>query len=1171
MQTWLIFAVSLTYIAVLFGLAAYGDRSASPIKRSLHRPIIYSLSIAVYCTSWTYYGSVGLASTSGFEYLTVSLGPLLVFTFGMPLLRRMVKLSKTEHITSVADFIASRYGKNGRVAALAALIAVIGTIPYIALQLKAISNSVLTLANHYSPSQIASAGFELQAAVFITIMLSAFAILFGTRHADATEHQDGLILSVAIESFVKLAVFIFAALMIIFFLYGGLAPIEEAIATDQRVISAIERGSNGANWLVLTFLSASAVLVLPRQFHVTFVENRSEDELRTAGWLFPLYLVAINLLVFPIAISGLINLGDTVSPDVYLLALPLQAGHDFLAMIVFIGGLSAATAMVIVASVALAVMISNDWVIPILIMRRSSRIHSATGDWSDIILNVRRCAIIAIMFFAFAYFSISERDVGLASIGLISFAAVAQLTPALLIGLLWRGANARGAILGMTGGMLVWGYCLLLPTILSETHSVVVNGPLGIEFLRPEQLFSFDVDPLTNGVFWSFLTNIILLILGSRSREATSLERIQSIAFIPRDLQAGIELRRFNTTVTNSDIKSTLSRYLGVERMERAFWSFEAREGRMLYDKDATDPSVVRYAEQALASAIGASSARLVLSLVLEKGGGNSNNETVRLLDSASEAIQQNRDILQTALDQLDQGISVFDPDLKLTNWNGQFRQLLDLPPAMGQFGIPLKSILDQLLDDKQISEAIHRRALDAIPALTPAWRMPLANSGRIIEVRSNAMPDGGTVVTFADITTIVEAEEALKRSKQSLEARVQERTAELMKVNDQLAGARQTAEQANISKTRFLAAAGHDITQPLNAARIYASSMLERMQRNDREDVDIARKIDTALESVETIIGAVLDISRLDAGALTPSHTVFPLQEMFDQLRNDFQPIANSRGINLRFKKTSVMVKTDRNLLRRLLQNLVSNAIKYTESGRVLVGVRRNGKANIRLHVIDTGIGIDPRKATSVFKEFERLQEGAKISSGLGLGLSIVDRISRVLELPISLSSTPGKGSNFSIEMQISNELANAPEKTDVVVAHSRLALANMTIGCVDNESSIIEGMQVLLEGWGANVMVATDLEGLVEQVEAAAQKPDVLLVDFHLDNDATGLELIEAMRARYAHHFDAVLITADRSADMREKARSMDVTVLAKPLKPAQLRALLSNFKTHVREAAE
>lgn len=1169
MQSWTIVFLAVAYIGLLFAVAAYGDWREKTRGQSNPRPVIYALSLAVYCTSWTFFGSVGVASERGFEYLAIFVGPILVFTLGMPILRRMMRLSKAERITSVADFIASRYGKNARVAAICAMIAVIGTIPYIALQLKAIAESAKLLTDHYDTFANVDVRRDLGISIFVTAMLSAFAILFGTRHADATEHQDGLILSVAAESLFKIVVFVAVGVAIVFFLFDGPDPVINAFNNDQRVRDALSAGSNGTTWLVLTVLSASAIIVLPRQFHVTFVENRSEDELRKAGWMLPLYLVVINIMVVPIAISGLLYLDGSVSSDMYLLALPLVADHDFLAILTFIGGLSAATAMVIVACVALAIMISNDLVIPLIIRKMGEQFNSRSGNWASVILKVRRLAIVAVMLLAFCYHIISQDHIGLASIGLVSFAAIAQLTPALLLGLFWRGGNARGAIFGMVGGFSVWTYTLLLPSILNQQASLLVNGPFGFEFLRPEALFYVDALPINHGVMWSLGVNMLLYFIGSMSREATSLERVQAISFIPREQARYVELKQFASNVRNGDLRDTLARYIGQERMERAFWSFEAREGRLLHDKDPADHGIIRFAEQTLAAAIGASSARLVLSLMLEKDGNNS-NETVKLLDSASEAIQQNRDLLQTALNQLDQGISVFDQELCLTNWNGQFRRLLNLPPHLGQFGLPLKSILDWLLEQGELDAATHRKTMETIPNLQGAWNIHLLKSGRIIEVRANSMPDGGIVVSYSDITAIVEAKEALQRAKQGLETRVQQRTAELTAVNEELARARKVADEANIGKTRFLAAAGHDITQPLNAARLYATSLVERMESNERDDVTIARKIDSALESVETIIGAVLDISRLDAGALKPSNTVFALQPLLDQLKNDFQPMAREKNIDLRFVSSNVIIKTDRNLLRRLLQNLISNAIKYTKSGRVLIGVRRRG-FHINLHVYDTGIGIAPHKADTIFKEFERLQEGALISSGLGLGLSIVDRISKVLSLPIKMQSTLNRGTSFHIEIPVSVEKLSEKSQPDVIALRPKTQLSGLVVACIDNEEDILAGMRVLLTGWGATVVAASDKDTLMAEIKTGGATPHVILADFHLDMGVRGLDVISHIRSQIDPNMEAILITADRSIEVSTEASAHGITILNKPLKPAALRVLLSGVMAQKATAAE
>lgn len=1168
MQGGLIIIVAFGYLAVLFAVAAYGDRKSGSGRNTLPRPNIYAFSLAVYCTSWTFFGSVGVASQSGFQFFTIYLGPILVFTLGHKLIGRIIALSKAERITSIADFLASRYGKNAWVAALAAVIAVIGTVPYIALQLKAISDSVTLMASHYEVFDTAWQAYHIDISLIVAIFLSIFAILFGTRHADATEHQDGLILAVALESVVKIAVFLLVGGMVVFFMFGGPGPILDAVRNDERVVSAIRDGSTPATWLVMTLLSASAILALPRQFHVTVVENRSEVELRRAVWLFPLYLVVINLLVLPLAVSGMLHLGPEVSPDSYVLALPLSAGEDFLAFLTFTGGLSAATAMVIVASVALAIMISNDLVIPLMLWRFGAKVRTDLGDWTRVILNIRRVSIFIMLIAAFAYYRAAANSTQLAAIGLLSFAAVAQFAPALVIGLFWRGANARGAILGMGAGFVVWAYTLMLPTLLGADNAFIRSGILGIDALRPQALFGLVAEPLNHGVFWSLLVNVLLLVFGSLSRNPSPLERMQAVTFVPHYQPQGVNMRRFRTTITINELKATLARYVGHARTERAFAAFEEREGRALEGRQTTDITVVRYAEQILASAVGSSSARLVLSLLFEKDG-TSSRETVQLLDDASEALQQNRDLLQMALNQMDQGISVIDRNLRLTNWNTQFRALLGLPSETGQFGYPLKLIMERLVSDGQINEATAFEAVENITAFKRAWQLPLKRSGRILEIRSNPMPDGGTVVTYTDITGRVEADEALQRAKESLEHRVAARTAELTAVNSELARARAQAEDANLGKTRFLAAAGHDISQPLNAARLYASSLVERTTGKRSQEREFALKIDSSLQAVENIIGAVLDISRLDAGAMTPNPSVFSLGEVLAQVRTDFQPLADERKLEFVVVPSSIVVESDRNLLRRLVQNLVSNALKYTKTGKVLVGVRRDGPdALICVH--DTGIGISSKKAKTVFKEFERLSEGARIASGLGLGLSIVDRISRVLGLAIEMKSRQNKGTMFSVRLPRSSAVLAAKPARVARSPSPRHMLAGIVIACIDNDETILTGMQALLEGWGAKVVAAPTQKKLLQAIARTGATPDVIIADYHLDDGDNGLDVIAALRSRLSPTMYAILATADRSAPLRAAAAEADIQILNKPLKPAALRAFLSNVSQE-RAAAE
>jgi Na+/proline symporter/signal transduction histidine kinase/CheY-like chemotaxis protein len=1151
-------------VSLLFAIASIGDRRAA-LGKSRPRPFIYALSLAIYCTSWTFFGSVGLASERTFEFLAIYIGPLIVFTFGYPFLKRIVTLAKSGRITSIADFLSARYGKSYGVAALATLIATMGTIPYIALQLKSISGSVSLMVESYNGSPPSINFFIGDISLIIAMLLALFAILFGTRHADATEHQDGLVLAVAVESIVKLAAFLAVGVAVCFFLFDSPISLFRAVAENPQVQQAYAYQTSLPTWIVLTMLSGFAIVMLPRQFYVMAVEYRDETELRTASWVFPTYLVLINLFVLPIALAGLMLVGNNTSADLYVLSVPLLADQHLMALLVFIGGLSAATAMVIVASVALSIMISNDLVIPLFVRRLLNPDRNENEDLSQVILNVRRAAIFLILFAAFLYYRETTTNTRLASIGLISFAAVAQFAPAMIGGLIWRSANARGALLGMGAGLVMWAYTLLFPSLAPPDLPLIVNGPFGIEALRPQALFGTIGEPLNHGVLWSLSINSLLFLLGSLSRQSLPLERIQAAIFVPRDAVPLPSMRRFRTAVTVNDLKDTIGRYLGVERTERSFQRFQISEGLMLTGSEPASMAVVRFSEQLLTSAVGTSSARLILSLLFQRNDTN-NREAMRLLDDATEALHQNRDLLQTALDQMAEGVTVFDRDFGLTCWNRQFRTLFDLPDEMGQVGVSLHRVLNFLAERGDLPAGSENETLNRMTWFGEAWAIELRRSGRIVEIRSNPMPDGGIVATYTDITERVEADLALKRSNETLEQRVRNRTAELTRVNEELAQAQHIAEEANLGKTRFLAAAGHDILQPLNAARLYCSSLSEKAGRGRvRDTID---NIESSLDSVEAILGAVLDISRLDTGAMRAVESDFRLDGLLRQIDTDFQPLAVAKKLRLDIIPSSLAVRTDRNLLRRLVQNLVSNAIKYTRTGRVLVGVRRRGEL-LEIQVLDTGIGIDPEKLDSVFREFIRLEDGAREAQGLGLGLSIVDRIARVLRLEIRLFSQKGKGTRFSVLLPAieARNVDLAPEARPE--QRRNIMLNGLSVLCIDNDAPILEGMRMLLEGWGCKVGVAkgtADLDGAIREIG----RPDIVIADYHLDGE-NGLSVISGIRQRFGSEIPAFLVTADRSTDVRAAADGLEVPVLNKPVRPAALRAMLTRYRRVPAAAAE
>lgn len=1162
---WLVFTSALFYLLMLFAIATYGDRSAHQRRRqTAGRPIIYALSLAIYCTSWTYFGGVGLAASRGMEFIAIYIGPVLMFTLGMPVIRRIVNLAKAEKITSIADFMAARYGKNPLVAALVALIAVIGTIPYIALQLKAVSISVAAMIDVEQLARMTQSLFLSDISFFVTLVLAAFAMIFGTRHTDATEHQDGLILAIAMESVVKLVAFSMVGLSVVFVLFDGPGDLMRASYESVQVMQALTYQTPPARWFLLIGLSAIAIILLPRQFHVTVVENRTPSELRMAGWLLPLYLVAINLFVLPVAIAGILQFGPGAVSDLFVLSLPMVNGMPLLTTVAFIGGFSAATAMVIVASVAVAIMVSNDIIVPVVLRRRDRR--NGGGDFSRTILRIRRTAIAGILLLGFAYYRAADINAGLASIGLLSFAAIAQLAPAFFGGLFWRQANARGAIAGLSGGIIVWGYMLLVPSLGGPDNSAVAATVL--EFAIPgfRALTGPVPDALFNSVVLSLIINCLLYVVGSMSRRPKSIERIQAAAFIPQGRRAIESGRSWKTKVTVSDLKQTISRYLGQERTDRSFHSYERSVGRWINDQDQADMGLLRFAEQLLGSAIGSSSSRLVLSLLFERAD-EMPGDTARLLDEASEALQYNRDLLQTALGQMDQGITVFDNTNRLTVWNKRFRALLDLPEQVGQVGFSLESMLAILTSRGDLTKEEERKVLDRFLTMDRPFSLTVGRERRIIEIRSNPMPDSGFVTTYADITERVTADMALKQANETLELRVDQRTAELTRVNRELEKAQLAAEDANIGKTRFLAAAGHDILQPLNAARLYSSTLVERL--GNSADMELVRNIDSSLESVEAILGAVLDISRLDTGAMKPQMASFPLNDLLKRIATDFAPIAHERNLRFTVMPTSVFVRTDPNLLRRLVQNLVSNAIKYTREGRVLIGVRRRGD-KVLIQVLDTGIGIPPSKFRTVFKEFTRLDEGARTAAGLGLGLSIVDRIARVLKHSVEIHSEAGKGTEFRVEVPVETNiqrLQSGPKK-----AGSDMATANLhglRVLCIDNEPKILEGMTLLLGGWGCNVIVAGSLAASLEIV-AVQDAPDVILADYHLD-DGFGIDAILELRKLWHSDIAALLVTADRTPEVRALAESERIAVQNKPIKPAALRAFLNQIAVTKRAAAE
>jgi Na+/proline symporter/nitrogen-specific signal transduction histidine kinase len=652
----IIVLVSFAYVGLLFGIAYYGDKRADAGRSIIANPYIYALSLAVYCTSWTFYGSVGRAATSGLGFLPIYLGPTLMAALWWYVMVKIIRISKAQRITSIADFIASRYGKSQILGGLVTVIAVIGIVPYIALQLKAISTSfsiILQYPEVAMPDKQRAPLFFGDNTFYISMLLAAFTILFGTRHLDATERHEGLVAAVAFESLVKLLAFLAVGLFVTYGMYDGFSDIFDRAAQSASASSLLlgKEIGNYTAWASLMFLSMLAVMFLPRQFQVTVVENVDERHLGKAIWLFPLYLFAINVFVLPIALGGLIHFSaGNVDADTFVLTLPMSERVPWLTLFAFIGGLSAATAMVIVETIALSTMVCNDLVMPVLLRLSWLRLNERT-DLSRLLLGIRRGAIVLTLLLGYLYFYLAGEAYALVSIGLISFSAVAQFAPAILGGIFWKGGTRLGAICGLLGGFLVWVYTLLLPSFAKSgwlPMSFLTQGIFGIDLLKPQQLFGLHgLDDITHTLFWSMLVNVGCYVGVSLIRRPGPAEHSQATLFVdaPRQVSAtGPRFWRGNAAV--EDLRALLARFLGPERAREAFAAYARSHGPGSLETPSASPDLVHYAESLLAGAIGSASARVMVASVVEEEPLGI-DEVMNIIDEASQVLAYSRQLEQ--------------------------------------------------------------------------------------------------------------------------------------------------------------------------------------------------------------------------------------------------------------------------------------------------------------------------------------------------------------------------------------------------------------------------------------------------------------------------------------------------------------------------------------------
>ncbi|HEX6736311.1 MAG TPA: sensor histidine kinase [Azonexus sp.] len=643
---WFVALLSTGYLALLFAVARFGDARADS-GRSIITANVYALSLAVYCTSWTFFGSVGRATSGGLSFLTIYIGPTLMLLC-VGVIVKMIRISKAYRITSIADFIASRYGKSQLLAGLVTVIAVIGVVPYIALQLKAVAASLDVL---FADSGHAEFFWGLDSTFLIAVVLALFTILFGTRHLDATERHEGMVAAIAFESVVKLLAFIAVGLFVTYGMFGGLSDLFTRAADSPELERLLRPDpARSGTWTTLVVLSGLAIILLPRQFQIIVVENVDESHLKRAVWLFPLYLLLINIFVLPLAIGGLLHYaGQGINPDTFVLTLPLARGAEALALLAFIGGLSAATGMVIVETIALSTMVCNDLAMPLLL--RSGWLQAARRqDLSGLLIGIRRAAIALILLLGYIYFRAAGEAYALVGIGLISFSAVAQFAPALFGGMYWKQGTRAGAVAGLVAGFAVWLYTLLLPSFAKSGwigQGFVEHGLLGYDWLKAQALFGLSgMDEISHCLWWSLLANVACYIAVSLNTTPDAVAASQADRFVDifRHGRRDADARLWRGKTSLGAVVELLERFLGAARAGQQLAAHAQARGLVDWRELPADAAFVHFAEAELAGAIGSASARvMVASVVQEEDLGL--EEVLDILDEATQVRAYSREL----------------------------------------------------------------------------------------------------------------------------------------------------------------------------------------------------------------------------------------------------------------------------------------------------------------------------------------------------------------------------------------------------------------------------------------------------------------------------------------------------------------------------------------------
>lgn len=1170
-SNWLLVSVSIGYIGLLFLIAYLGGKYRNKLKEK-QQTIIYALSLGVYCTSWGFLGTTAQAANHSFTYFSVYLAPILLFVFAWPFIQRIIKTSLQLKITSIADLLSARFGKSQQLAVIITLVALIGTMPYIALQLKAIIYSY----------QILQETQDLpvwQLGLIVSIILAGFTIIFGIRTIDITERHPGVMIAIAFESLVKLIAFLLVGMFVCFVVYDSPADIWQ-LSKDTISLEQQFSGDSLIGLFGLLIIGMSAFLCFPRQFQVMFVEIKEQKNSAFARWLLPIYVLIFAFFAGPLGLAGSLNYGDSLQADAYVLFLPAYNGQLWLSLFAFLGAVSAASSMVIVSTIALSTMLSNEIVFP-LMFKYSNKQHHNFNRFQSQLLLIRKSLVSLVIFLSYGLLLLSPPDT-LSSLGEVAFGAIAQIGPALFVAFYWRKATLAGVLAGISSGFIIWAVFNLLPQLGVYEHPLVNS----------------DLPKTTIITLVGLLINIISLWLVSLLTRQSIREQMQS-EFFYKDREKTQWSLPIQPKVDIAELEFLVARFIGQEKANHCFKQFNnSHKGK---NNKEFNEAILFHAENTLARVLGSASAKLVTSFAVS-GRGMAFDQVAKLVeDNTSQQLEFSRTVLQSAIENVSEGISVIDSELKLVAWNEQYLDIFNYPDDFIYIGCPISQLIHFNLSqqgyfiqdiDLQVEKRI--RFIKAGSRHNSEYKL---KNGKTIHIEGNPIPGGGFVMIFSDITKYRQTEKVLKDENTDLESRVRFRTAELehankelAQANFELAQAQAKAEQAHIKKSQYLKACSHDLLQPLSAARLF-SSAVSLSSKVTNEERDQIKQIDNSLEIANSLLLDLNEIARIESGNITPSIVAIEVKQLFSMLTNEFNALTDEYQIEFHSKTSKLYIASDITLLARIIQNFLSNAFRYAHTSennrqsKVLLGCRRQGN-ELSIQVFDNGPGIPKNKQQQVFEQFTQLTNSNFIGpKGLGLGLNIAQSLANILNHKIDLKSQESLGCLFSVNVPV----VQAPVIKEQAMPPASMSLQGVGVLCIDNEQAILNGMSTLLNAWQCQVFTAINAQQAKEIYKRHEDEIDILLVDYQLtegqgektvintdivlnergakplsDDELNGIALTQQLRAISQYSLPAILITATTDENLMAQAKQHNIGYLRKIIKPIALRALMSSLLT-------